>query len=251
MTTIAVVVSIGLSVTFDTFVMFESDMQADPNVNSHLVFVPGAQPRAEASLFADPNNGVWTPIFQSFLPQAGLTANQVVAAWVDETDTTVTGTFPSDIAALQSELETISQNLHAKFPNLKLVYFGSRIYGGYSNNTTRPPQDPEPFAYESGFAAKWAIQDQINGNANLNYNAANGPVMAPWMGWAAYTWANGLLARNDGTVWGCQDLQFDGTHVSNPVGRQKEANMMIQFFKSDTTSVPWFVAPPAAVNAAK
>jgi hypothetical protein len=244
--------SIGLSVTFDTFVMFESDMMADPNKNSHLVFVPGAQPRAEASLFADPNNGVWTPIFESFLPQAGITANQVVAAWVDEVDTTVSGTFPSDVTNVQAELETIAQNLHAKFPNLQLVYFGSRLYGAYSNNTGRPPQDPEPFAYESGFAAKWAIQDQINGNANLNYNAANGAVMAPWMGWGAYTWANGLLARSDGTVWGCQDIQFDGTHVSNPVGRQKEANLMMQFFQSDTTSSPWFLAPPVAgVNAAK
>lgn len=244
--------SIGLSVSFDTFTMFMSDLNSDPQKNSHMVFVPGAQPRAEAQLFADPNNGVWTPIFQSFLPQAGITANQVVAAWVDEVDTTINGKFPSDMVPLQSELETIMQNLHNKFPNLKLVYLGSRIYGAYSNKSTRPPQDPEPFAYESGFAVKWAIQDQINGNANLNYNPANGPVMAPWMAWGAYTWANGLLARQDGTVWGCQDIQFDGTHVSNPVGRQKEANLMTQFFKTDTTTTPWFLAPPVAgASAAK
>ena len=245
-------ISIGLSVSFDTFVMFMSDMNADPAKNAHLVFVPGAQPRAEASLFADPNSGVWTPIFQSFLPQAGITANQVVAAWVDEVDTTLKGTFPSDMATLQSQLETIVQNLHTKFPNLRLVYFGSRIYGGYSNSMTRPPQDPEPFAYESGFATKWAIQDQINGNANLNYDSAKGPVMAPWMSWGAYTWANGLLSRSDGIVWGCQDIQFDGTHVSNPVGRQKEANLMMQFFKADSTTTPWFLAPPlAGLNATK
>jgi hypothetical protein len=241
--------SIGLSVSFDSFVMFMSDMYADPGRNPHLVFIPGAQPRAEASLFADPNNGVWTPIFQSFLPQAGITANQVVAAWVDEVDTTVFGTFPGDMTPLQGQLETIAQNLHNKFPNLQLLYFGSRIYGGYSNHATTPPQDPEPFAFESGFAAKWAIEDQINGNPNLNYNASNGPVMAPWMAWGAYTWANGLLARNDGLAWGCQDIQYDGTHVSNPVGRQKEANLMIQFFKNDTTSKPWFVAPPPAAGA--
>jgi hypothetical protein len=234
--------SVGMSVTFDTFVQFMTDVQADPATSPYLVLVPGAQPRAEASQFADPNNGVWTPIFQSFLPQAGLTPNQVVAAWVDDVDTTTSGTFPSDITTLQSELETIAQNLHSKFPNLQLLYFGSRIYGGYSNKTIRPPQDPEPFAYESAFAVKWAIQDQLDGNADLNYNPLNGPVMAPWMSWGAYTWANGLLARSDGLQWDCQDLQYDGTHVSNPMGRQKESNMMLQFFKNDDSSAPWFVA---------
>jgi len=42
------------------------------------------------------------------------------------------------------------------------------------------------------------IADQINGNPALNNNPANGPVMAPLLLWGPYTWANGLLGRDDG-----------------------------------------------------
>ena len=234
--------SIGMSATFDTFVRFMSDFYSDPARNPHLVLVPGAQPRAEAALFADPNNGAWNAISQSFLPQSGITANQVVAAWVDDVDSRSTGTFPSDIATLQPEFESIAQNLHSKFPNLQLLYFGSRIYAGDSNFMKKPPQDPEPYAYESGFAVKWTIEDQINGNPSLNYDPTKGLVMAPWMSWGAYTWANGLMPRADGMAWTCQDLMPDGTHVNDPNGRQKEANLMMQFFKSDSTTVPWFLS---------
>jgi len=55
---------------------------------------------------------------------------------------------------------------------------------------------------------------QINGNANLNWDPSKGPVMAPWMSWAAYDWANGLLARSDGLTWSCRDVMSDGVHPS-------------------------------------
>ena len=61
----------------------------------------------------------------------------------------------------------------------------------------------EPYAYESAFAVRGMIQDQINGVAAMNYNPANGPVVAPWVAWGPYIWANGLLARRDGLTWPC------------------------------------------------
>jgi hypothetical protein len=133
------------------------------------------------------------------------------------------------------------QNLYAKFPNIKLAYFGSRFYAGYSNGTVNPA-NPEPYAYQTGFAVKWSIEDQLNGLASLNYNPANGPVTAPWIDWGSYDWANGMLARSDGLVWTCQDLQSDGTHPSNPQGREKDANLLLNFFKTDDTTTPWFLA---------
>lgn len=140
---------------------------------------------------------------------------------------------------LQSEYESIVQNLHSKFPNLKLAYFTSKFYDAYSNGVSG--SNPEPYAYESGFAVKWAIQDQINGNANLNYDPANGPVMAPWMAWGPYDWTNGLLGRSDGLVWSCQDVTFDGVHPSK-TGAEAESNFLLNFLKSDTTATPWFLA---------
>jgi hypothetical protein len=191
-------------------------------------------------MFADPNNAVWNPIMQNFLPQAGLTANQVVIGWVNDGNTT-TGTFPSNMQQTQANLEAIAQNLHTKFPNIKLAYYGSRFYAGYSNGTINPA-NPEPYAYQTGFAVKWTIQDQLNGLASLNYNPANGPVMAPWIDWGLYDWSNGLLARSDGLVWTCQDLESDGTHPSTAYGREKDANMLLYFFKTDDTTTPWYLA---------
>jgi hypothetical protein len=234
--------TIGMSALFDTFLQYTTDFYADPGVNPHVVLVPGAQPRAYAANFADPNDWFWNPIFQSFLPESGLTAAQVQVVYVKDIDPTPTGTFPADMAKLQSEYELIPQNVLAKFPNVKLLYWGGPIYTGYSDGLTTGLIDPEPYEYESAFAVKWAIQDQINGNANLNWNSANGPVLAPWMSWGAYPWANGLLARQDGTYWSCPDIKYDGFHPSELYGREKETNLMLNFFKSDDTTTPWFLA---------
>jgi hypothetical protein len=233
--------TVGMSALFDTFLQFTTDFYADPSVNPQVVLVPGAQPRAYAANFANPTDWFWNPIFQSFLPEAGLTAAQVQVVYIKDIDPSPTGTFPADRLQLQAEYESIVQNVYAKFPNVKIAYFGGPIYTGYSNGLNTI--DPEPYEYESAFAVKWAIQDQINGNANLNWNPANGPVMAPWMSWGAYPWANGLLARSDGTTWSCPDIKYDGFHPSELYGREIESNLMLNFFKSDDTSTPWFLAP--------
>jgi hypothetical protein len=231
--------SVGSSAGFDTWLQFMQDAAADPSTNSHLVFVAGAQPLAYSKDLADPNSAFWNPIFQNFLPQAGVTANQVVAVWFQDVDGQVSGTFPNDMLPMQGEYESIARNLHTKFPNLKLMYMGAKVYGGYANGFKNCP---EPDAYEIGFAVKWAIQDQINGLASLNYDSNFGPVMAPWMSWASYDWTNGLLARGDGVTWACTDSTPDACHPANPVGREKESNLMLNFFKSDDTTTPWFLA---------
>lgn len=238
-----VLLAIGMSATHTLYLGFQGEVSADPTVDkTHLVLVNGAQDNATAGNFAQLNHPVWTDILSYFLPQSNVTANQVVAAWINDVSYPK-GTFPGDMSILRANLEQISQNLHTKFPNIKLAYLTSRMYGGYSNNP-RNPESPEPFAYESGFAVKWAIEDQINGMPALNYNPANGPVKAPWMDWGSYQWANGLTPRNDGFVWTCQDYTSDGIHPSLPplLGRDKGEDLILNFFKTDSTTAPWFLA---------
>jgi Putative Ig domain/Abnormal spindle-like microcephaly-assoc'd, ASPM-SPD-2-Hydin len=234
--------SIGPSIAFDTFLQFVQNITAEPTINPHLVFVPGAIPQISAADYADPNNPVWGEIMTYFLPQSGVTANQVVAAWIMDTDPGITGSFPGDMTQLQSELESIAQNLHSKFPNLTLAFYSAGFYAGYDVDQNPHDGTPEPYSYESAFAARGAIQDQLNGDPAMNYNPANGPVMAPWVAWADYDWGNGLLARKDGLVWTCQDFGSMGTHNSDPEGRQKNANPLLNFFRSDDATVPWFLA---------
>ncbi|MGA8865906.1 MAG: choice-of-anchor D domain-containing protein [Candidatus Sulfotelmatobacter sp.] len=238
-----VMISIGMSETQQEFVQFVGDASTDPAKNPHLVILNGAQNAIVASDWADPNFGTWTSITNYILPQAGVTANQVVAAWVKSLDTPH-GTFPSDETPTQTDLESIAQNLHTFFPNLKLAYFATSIYGAYGNGSGSSA-DSEPNSYEGGFAVKWAIQDQINGNANLNFDPNLGPVLAPWMSWGSYEWSDGLLARSDGLVWTCADY-LDGIHPDT-AGREKVSNVMLTFLKTDDTTRPWFLDPAKLV----
>lgn len=233
--------SVGLSVTFDTFGQFIEAARGDPSLDSHLAFVPGAQPRLGAGYFANPNGAGWSAIVNYFLPQSGVTPNQVEAAWIEEIDANPTGTFPSDLATLENQYISILQNLHTLFPNLKIAYFGTRFYSGYSNGLPVSP-DPETYAYETGYAVRDVILDQINGDPALNYNPADGPVMAPWIAWGPYDWANGMLARSDGLNWSCGQYLSNGTHLVD-AGKEAEAAILLNFFKTTDTTTPWFLAP--------
>jgi len=238
-----VLISIGLSVTQQPFSEFLQLVNTDPAKNPYVVVVNGATGGATASLLAGVNNNFWNAMIYDYLPNAGVTQNQVVAAWVLDVNGGPGGTFPADMTNLQNNLESIAQNLLVKFPNIKLAYYSSINYTGYSDGVET--LNPEPYAYESGFAVKNAIEDQIGGDPNMNFNPANGKVKAPWIAWGPYYWANGMIPRSDGLVWTCQDLDTDGTHPSNPAGRIKISTQLLNFLKTDDTASLWFLAPGA------
>jgi hypothetical protein len=238
-----VFMSLGESIAQQPFFEFLALANADPSVHSNMVILDGATGGATASDLALPNNNFWNVITNDYLPNAGVTAKQVQVVWLNDVNGGPSGTFPSDMTKLQGNFESIAQNILLKFPNVKLVYFSTINYTGYSNGLKNLSN--EPWSYETAFAVKNAIQDQINGNANLNYNPANGKVLAPWIDWGPYYWANGMLPRSDGLVWTCQDLQADGTHPSDPVGRIKVSTQLLDFLKSDDTASIWFLAAPA------
>ena len=235
-----VMMAIGESTAQNEFGRFLPMAYADPAKNPYLVIVNGAQGGGTPFVFESATSPYWSTVINNYLPQSGVTANQVVVIWMEDTDGISTGTFPTDIAELQTEYETMMQTMHTLFPNLKMVYFSSRVYGGYSNGVGHP-DNPEPYAYEVGFAVKWAIQDQINGNLNLNYNPALGPVVAPWMSWGTYYWSNGMLGRRDGLEWDCADFSADGTHPSSQYGQLKVATALLNFLKTDNTTTPWYL----------
>ena len=58
------------------------------------------------------------------------------------------------------------------------------------------------------------IEQQINGDPELNYDPSRGPVKVPWISWGPYLWADGETPRSDGWLWRCSDFQDDGTHPS-------------------------------------
>jgi hypothetical protein len=232
---------IGESLALDEFGSgFLPIAQHDPEINPNITFVDGAQGGATPKLLTSTTSVYWNTILNNYIPDQGLTANQIQVAWIETSDGITSGTFPSDMTTMQGQYESMMGTMHTLFPKLTMVYFSGRIYAGYSNGVAKI--DPEPYAYESGFAVKNAINDQINGATNLCDGNGCTTVNAPWMSWGPYYWANGLLARSDGLVWTCQDLQKDGTHPTTS-GDVKVAGQLLNFFKTDDTTKPWFLKP--------
>jgi ASPM-SPD-2-Hydin domain-containing protein/transmembrane protein TMEM131 len=233
-----VLMSVGVSITRTIWDEFEPMEKGDPALNSKLVLVNAAIDGTDSPDWTSPTSGTWLTITNYYLPYQNVTANQVVAAWIMMPHSNQNGTYPDDMQNQESDLISILQNLHSYFPNLQLAYVSSLHYGAYEASNSYP----EPYAYEFGLAVQNVIADQINGNPALNNNPANGPVMAPLLLWGPYTWSNGLLGRDDGLTWDCQEFTSDGLHPS-ATGRNKEAGLLTTFFKTDPTVTPWFLLP--------
>lgn len=231
-----VFLTIGMSNTTQESQAFIPLATADPLFNRSVVLVDGAQGGWSADRLVDPiQNATYWSTVEARLAAAGVTDAQVQALWLKEADARPSLPFPDDARKLQQEIESIIGDIKSRFPNARQLYLSSRIYAGYATTDL----NPEPFSYQSGFAVKGIVRDQLDGTESLNFDPDRGPVGGPWLSWAAYLWADGLAPRADGLIWDCADFQTDGTHPAAS-GRQKVAAMLLSFFKSDPVSSRWF-----------
>jgi hypothetical protein len=230
-----VLLSIGMSNTTMEFRMFQK-LAAEEKLNPRLVIVDGAQGGQTARITSSADARFWT-VVQQRLENAGVTAAQVQVAWIKQANARPSEGFPGAAKKLQQDLVGTLHNLKQKFPKLKSAYLSSRIYGGHALT----PLNPEPYAYEGGFAVKWVIADQIAGKPELNYDASRGEVRAPWVTWGPYLWSDGVKGRKiDDLVWLEGDVTpHDRTHPSES-GQRKVAALLVNFLKSDPTARPWF-----------
>ncbi|MEO8149639.1 MAG: T9SS type A sorting domain-containing protein [Bacteroidia bacterium] len=204
--------------------------------NPKLVLVDGAQGGQDIVIIDDVNAVFWNIISQR-LVALGLTFKQVQVIWFKQAEKMPTDTaFASYPDSLKEKFKIALQIEKSKFPNTKLAYLSNRIYAGYATSQL----NPEPYAYYASWSVKRLIEDQLNGDTSLTYSGVNPRV--PWLAWGADLWADGTTPRSDGLTWICpDDFNNDGTHPSNPLGRQKVANLLFNFFTTDSTSVPWFL----------
>lgn len=229
-------VAVGMSNTSMEFETFLDQADDIPQLNPAVVFVDGAQHGKASQFVANPEDAYWT-VLQERLAEAGLSNEQVQIVWLKEARARTNLPFPLDALLLKADLREIVELLYERFPNLKIVYLSSRTYGGYATIDL----NPEPYAYQSAFAVKWLVEDQIEGNIGLNYDPDQGTVYAPWLSWGPYLWADGLAAEHEGLVWERSDFSFDGTHTS-PSGQAKVAGLLYHFLRTDATAVPWFLS---------
>jgi hypothetical protein len=238
-----VLISLGMSNTTQEFSAFKKLADADPNKSRHVVIVDCAQGGQAAHQWAYPQAAQqdrpspWEVMDQR-IARAGVAAGQVQVVWLKQAQMgpAQLGEFPAHAESLRDDIAVILHQLTARFPNLRIAYLSSRIYGGYATTQL----NPEPYAYESAFAVRWLIEGQMTNDPNLNYDPAQGAIKAPLLLWGPYLWADGITPRqSDGLVWLREDLGPDGTHPSTS-GRQKVAEMLLAFFKTDSNARQWF-----------
>lgn len=231
-----VLISISMSNATQEFSTFKRLADVHSAKSPTLTIVDCAQGGQAMAEWVNPQAPPWREADRR-IAAAQVTARQVQVAWIKLANKGPRGELDEHGKKLQRDTLAVIQNARARFPKLRIAYLSSRIYGGYATN----PLNPEPFAYESAFVVRWLIQDQIKGDAALNFDAAYGPVKAPLLLWGPYLWADGTKPRQiDKLVWNRADLAGDGTHPSS-AGQQKVARMLLDFFRTDETAKPWFV----------
>jgi hypothetical protein len=248
-----VLLSIGMSNTTQEFCSAAGTLPCDPWTfmgqaavhpavdQTALVIVNGARGGQTASTWDDPADANYDRIRDLLLAQ-GLSEAQVQAVWVKVANPQPTASLPdpaADAYALLESMGAIARTLRVRYPNVRTLFLSSRIYAGYASTAL----NPEPYAYESGFAVKWLIEAQIRQMesgiidplaGDLNYNTA-----APWVSWGPYLWGDGLTARLNGLIWECDDLQSDGTHPAQS-GEEKVGTMLLDFFLNSSFTSTWF-----------
>ncbi len=235
-----VMIAIGMSNTCHEFSVFERQEDRNTGRNARLVIINTALGGQAASTMVSPTASYWNHV-QQRLAAMGVTGAQVQVAWIKQANAGPPNNFPIHAQQLRDNIRSIANNLHDKFPNLRLAYLSSRIYAGNATGTL----NPEPQAYQSAFSVKWLIEDQINGDPLLNYGQLPGAVRSPVLLWGPYLWADGTTPRSDGLIWVPSDFEGDGTHPA-PSGEQKVGDMLSAFFASAPTAQGWWPATPGS-----
>jgi hypothetical protein len=218
-----VLLSIGMSNAAQEFGPFRTLAEQDPDLGPTVQLVNGAMGGWDARRIAQPAAGYWRAVDRR-LAAEGATAREVQAVWLKTAISGEARPFPADARALRVKLRAIVKILSGRFRNLRLLYVSSRTYAGYAVT----PLNPEPAAYDSGYAVRWLIEDRMKRR-----------LRGPWIGWGPYLWTDGRKGRSDGFVWTCDDVKRDGTHPS-AVGAAKVARLLLDFFKTDPTAKGWF-----------
>ncbi len=241
-----------------TFKAKAEALQQAGAVNPKVLIVDGAKGGQATNAWAAPINPSQDPWFTALtrLTNAGSSRFQVQIACVKVAHAgpnqcmAADGSATGDAGLIAFNSAATARNLKSAFPNIKLAYFLTRTYGGYALTQL----NPEPFAYETGFGVKWMIEAQIAATGeygNLNFDPQNGPVVAPWLAWGPYIWANGTNPNGLGIFFDLDDFRPDDrTHPARGAV-DKVSGALANFFLTDSTTAPWFAAsqPPAPIPA--
>jgi PKD domain len=208
--------------------------------DANVVLVNAAAAGKTADIWANINNPVWNDA-QSKVTQAHLSAAQIQVVWMEHAIAQPTGDFQTSEGALQVDITKIAKNVLTEFPNCKIIFVSTRT----ESYTTTLPHNPEPYAYETGFANKLTIQAQTDQTdlcfADPTHFYSCTPVVSPYLCWGPYSWIRDLTPRSDGKTWNCSDLKAgDWVHPTS-CGVHKVADQLLAFFETSPIATPWYL----------
>lgn len=209
-----------------------------------LVFVNGGIGGQDLNKIYDQQGKYWLTV-NDRISQAGLSNEQVQVVWIQEDDLkNSTAAFPERADMLADEFTYAIQKLKIRYPNLKFVYMTGR------HNTVFLPADAkdkheEPRPYENGWACKFIIERQINGDPELAYKGKD--AKAPMIIWGPYFWTQGEKPRADGYTFTKDLISGDGVHPTE-AGKLRVANDILNFWKKDDVSQLWFLDKPGEIE---
>lgn len=215
-----VVISLGMSNTTQEFSAFKRIADADSRKAANVTIVDCAQGGRTAWVWAQQDQP-WDEADRR-IEAAGVKPAQVQVMWLKQANGGPSGGFPAATDKLRDDVKKDIERARERYPNLRLIFLSSRIYGGYATTGL----NPEPYAYEGAFAMRDVIRIQ----------PADGPILL----WGPYLWTAGEKGRAmDDFKWSREDCGPDGTHPSH-TGQQKVAQLLLSFFTSNAYAKPWF-----------
>ncbi|MFT7512968.1 MAG: hypothetical protein ACI9QL_002176 [Candidatus Omnitrophota bacterium] len=225
-------ISISMSNATMEFSRFKQVADQSPDKSARVTIIDCAQGGQAMAQWVQPDAGPWKKATER-IAAAGVTPEQVQVAWVKLANKSPSGSLLDHCTKLEADTIAVLHNARKRFPNLQVVYLGSRIWAGNAKGSL----NPEPYAYESAFAVRNLIQRQAKGDAELA--ATSTPVLL----WGPYLWAEGERGRkSDDLIWAAGDFAGDGVHPSNR-GRDKVAGMLLDFCLGDPLAKRWFGKP--------
>ncbi len=235
-----VFLSIGNMITSIEFQAFKRMADSDRSKNPKVTIINGAMEGVAASGVATRETDLYWKGIRGILNGSDLSPQQVQVVWFKDNNQ-AQRFFPNNAESLERDLRIGVQILKEQFVNLQIIYLSSSVYDGY--DVTR--NIPEPYAYETGFAAKWLIESQLSGDPDLNYDSSKGPVKAPLLRWGPYLWADGTNPRKgDNLIWQCSDFDDTGTNPSD-TGQAKVAKLLLNFLQRDLVARAWYISEKA------
>ncbi len=222
---------------------FTGQALADSAVErGELAFVNGALGSQTCSAWDDASDTNWERV-RTLLEAQGYGQGQVQVIWLKCANPQPTMALPAEGShayGVETGMASIIRIARQRYPNVQMVFVSNRIYAGYATT----PLNPEPHAYETGFALKWLVAAQIEQERSGAIDPRAGDLAlatTPWIGWGPDLWANGTTARGDGLSYERADLAADGTHPS-ATGVTKVGGMLLGFFKTSPVTSCWFLA---------